>query len=115
VLTGKGSHTGSVKVSFNILPKNTKVAKATAGKKQVKVSWKKVSSKQKATSYQLHYRVKGASTWKVRTVSAKAKSATVKKLTRGKQYQFQLRTVRTVSGKKYCSTWSAMKTTKKVK
>jgi hypothetical protein len=114
-ITGKGNLTGSKQVSVKIVPKSNKVSKAAAAKKSVKVAWSKVSKAQKVTKYQLRYRVKGAAKWKTKTFSAKTVKSTVKKLKKGKVYQFQVRSYKTVSKVKYYSTWSKTKASKKVK
>jgi hypothetical protein len=116
-LTAKGTKfTGTKTVNIKVVPKANKVKKATAGKKQVRVSWSKVAKKHpKVTKYQVRYRVKGTSKWKTKSFAAKAGSATLKKLAKGKVYQFQVRSYRTVSKVKYYSTWSATKASKKVK
>jgi hypothetical protein len=114
-ITGKGNLTGSKSVSVKIVPKSNKVSKATSAKKSVKVSWSKVSKAQKVTKYQLRYRVKDTSKWKTKTFSAKTVKSTVKKLKKGKVYQFQARSYKTVSKVKYYSAWSKTKASKKVK
>ena len=45
----------------------------------------------------------------------KAKTKTIKKLKKGKQYQIKVRAYKSVSGTKYYGAWSKVKTTKKVK
>jgi hypothetical protein len=118
-ITGTGTFTGTRTIFFKILPKKTAVSKMAAGKKQLKVTWKKVSKKQKVTKYQLRYRVKGKSKWKTKTVSAKSGSTTLKKLAKGKTYQIQVRSYKTVKtdGKsvKYYSPWSGVKTSQKIR
>jgi hypothetical protein len=114
-VTGKGNVSGAKSVSVKIVPKSNKVSKATSGKKQVSVSWSKVSKAQKVTKYQLRYSVKGSSKWVTKSYSAKTVKATVKKLAKGKVYQFQVRSYKTVSKVKYYSSWSALKSSKKVK
>jgi hypothetical protein len=47
-----------------------------------------------------------------KTFSAKASSVKVTKLKKGKTYQFRVAVYKTVSGTKYCSPWSAVKTKK---
>jgi hypothetical protein len=111
-ITGKGNYTGTTKVSFKIVPKTATISKATAGKKQVKIAWGKVSG---TTKYQVRYRVKGASSWKSKTVSATSKTLTVKSLKKGKKYEVQVRSYKTVSGAKYYSAWSKVRTSGKVK
>ena len=65
------------------------------------------------TVYQIQYRVKGSSKWK--TTTAKTKTKTIKKLKKGKQYQFKVRAYKSVSGTKYYGAWSGVSTTGKVK
>jgi fibronectin type 3 domain-containing protein len=114
-VTGKGNFAGAKSVAFNVVPKKNKVSKATAGKKQVAVSWSKVSKSQKVSKYEVRYRTKGTSKWTTKAFDAKVAKATVKKLKKGKVYQFQVRSYKTVSGAKYYSPWSATKASKKVK
>jgi hypothetical protein len=114
-ITGKGAYTGTKAVSFKIIPKKNSVKKVTVGKKSAKVYLNKVSSAQKVTGYQVQYRQKGTSKWKSKTVSAKNASVTIKKLKKGKQYQFRVRPFKTVAGAKYFASWSAVKTGKKIK
>jgi hypothetical protein len=115
VITGAGDYTGAETVAFNIVPKKTSISKITVGAKQAKITWKKVSSAQKVTKYQVGYRVKGVSKWTTKTVSAGSSSYTIQKLKKGKAYQFQVRSYKTVGGVNYSSPWSAVKTSKKVK
>jgi hypothetical protein len=97
------------------VPPKTSVTKAIAGKKQLKVTWKKVSAAQKITKYELRYKVKGTSKWKKKTVSAKSASLTIKKLIKGKTYQVQVRSYKTVNKVKYYSAWSKAKTSGKIR
>lgn len=116
VLKGGGTDfIGTKSVSFNILPKKSKAAKITAGKKQFKVTWKKVSSKQKISKYEVRYRIKGTSKWKTKSYSASKSSAIIKGLKKGKKYEVQVRSYKKVSGKKYFSPWSKTKTSGKIK
>jgi uncharacterized protein YjdB len=98
-------------------PKKFKINSITVGKKKSKaltVKWTKQGSK-KLTKVQLRYRVKGTSKWKTIAISPNAKSKKVKKLKVGKMYQFQIRGYKTISGKKYYSSWSGTKTSGKVR
>jgi hypothetical protein len=113
-ITGTGKYTGSLQASFKIVPTKTKITKLTAGKKQLKVAWKKVTAAQKITKYQIHYKIKGKS-YKTKTVSAKNASLALKGLKKGKVYQVQVRSYKTVDKVKYYSEWSAVKTAKKIK
>jgi beta-glucosidase len=114
-IVGKGDYTGTKVLSFNIDPTKTSVSKAKAGKKSVAVSYKKVSSSQKVSKYQVRYRVKGTSSWKTTTISASKSSVTLKKLKKGKVYQVEVRSYKTVAGINYYSAWSASKYSAKVK
>lgn len=93
-------------------PKATKISKLTAGKKQFKATWKKVSG---VTGYQIQYSTnksfkKGNKTVTVK--GAKKTSAAVKKLKSKKKYYVRIRTYKTVNGKKVYSSWSSAKTIK---
>ncbi len=114
-IVGKGDYAGTRVVEFKILPKKTSVTKAKAGKGSVKVSYKKVSSAQKVSKYEVRYRVKGSSSWKTVSVSPSKSSVTIKKLKKGKVYQVQVRAYKTVSGVKYYAAWSGSKYSSKVK
>jgi len=113
-IKGIGKYTGAKTVTFKIIPKKSSVKKLTPKKKSLIVTWNKVSAAQKVTKYQIRYRISGKA-WKTKTVAAKTKSVTIKKLKKGKKYQVQVRSYKTVSGKKYYSAWSKIKTSKKVK
>jgi hypothetical protein len=114
-ITGKGSYTGTKTASFKIVPKKMSLKSAKAGKKQVKAAWAKAAAAQKLTGYEIRYKDKKSKKWKTKTAKAKATSLTVKKLAKGKAYQFQIRAYKTVSGEKYYAPWSATKTSEKVK
>ncbi len=115
-IAGKGiNFTGTRTITFNILPKKNSISKITAGKKQMKVTWKKVSKAQKITKYQVRYRIKGTSKWKTKTYGASKSSGVIKSLKKGKRYEVQVRSYKTVSKVKYYSAWSSKKTSKKIK
>lgn len=116
-LTGAGNFTGTKTLTFKILPKKNAIAKLAPGKGKLKATWTRPSvEEQGITKYQVRYRVKGESKWSaVKTYPASASSATIKKLAKGKQYQIQVRSYKTVSGAKYYSAWSKAKISGKVK
>jgi hypothetical protein len=107
---GKGSITvtakagsaikGTKAMTFKIVPKKpTKLKVKAAGKKALKVTFRKVSKSQKVKTYKVMYRIKGTAKWKTKTVkvkltgkSAKKKgvSVTLKKLRKGKTYQVRV-------------------------
>jgi hypothetical protein len=111
-----GADAGAGKV---VLPK-TKVTKVAVGKRLAKISFKKVAKANKVTKYQVQYRVKGVKKWKAKNFTVKYTGATtakvtVKKLKKGKRYQFRVRAWKAVGAKKYYAPWSAAKLGKKVK
>lgn len=92
--------------------KKVKVASAKAGKKSVKVTWKKVKG---IKGYQIQYSTnkkfkKGNKTITVK--SAKSTSATIKKLKSKKKYYVRMRTYKIVNGKKVYSAWSKAESVK---
>lgn len=92
--------------------KKVKVASAKAGKKSVKVTWKKVKG---IKGYQIQYSTnkkfkKGNKTITVK--STKSTSATIKKLKSKKKYYVRMRTYKIVNGKKVYSAWSKAKSVK---
>ena len=113
-VTVKGSSsagfTGSKTVYFTINPAAAKVKSAKVGKKKMTIKLSKVKG---GVKYQIKYRVKGSKKWKTVTVGKNSK--TIKKLTKGKKYQVKARAFKKVKGKTYASSWSKVKTTKKVK
>jgi len=123
-ITGKGKYSGTKAFAFKIVPKKISVTKIKAGKKQIKVTWKKLSAAQQVTKYQVQYRAKGTAKWKTKTVLAKSSSLTIKKLKKGKTYQVRVRAYKTVEqidanmqivNTNYYGAWSKAKISKKVK
>ncbi|MDR1412499.1 MAG: S8/S53 family peptidase [Actinomycetes bacterium] len=99
---------GSRTLSFKILPTKTKITKLTAGRKKLTMKWKKISG---TTKYQVRYK-RASAGWKTKTVSAKKRSVTLQKLAARKTYKLQIRSYKTVKGKKFYSTWSTLKSKK---
>ena len=66
---------------------------------------------EKATGYQIQYKLKTASKWTTLKKTTKL-SATSKKLKKGKVYKFRVRTYTTVNGKKIYGRWTAVKSVK---
>lgn len=90
-------------------PKNVKTSPA---KLAAKVKWKAVTG---ASGYEARYRLKGAKTWKTKTVKdALATSVKIEGLKNGKKYAVQVRAWRLKSdgANKLYSLWSATKTVK---
>ena len=94
-------------------PKSAKISKLTAGKKQFKATWKKVSG---VSGYQIQYSASSKfakKSTKTSTVKGSKKtSVTVKKLKSKKKYYVRIRTYKTVNGQKVYSSWSKSKTVK---
>ena len=108
----KGNYSGSLSTYFTINPKGTSVSKLTAGKKSLKVSIKKQSSQ--TSGYQIQYSTsKKFTSAKTKTLSSNKKTSyTLKSLKAKKTYYVRVRTYKTVSGKKYYSSWSSYKSKK---
>lgn len=99
-------YSGTVKLSFQIMPKATKVSKVTPAKKSLKVKIKKQTAE--TTGYQVQYSLKSnmKSAKIVKIKGAKKTSLTIKKLKGKKNYYVRVRTYKTVSKKTYYSAWS---------
>jgi hypothetical protein len=94
---------------YTINPPKTSVSSLTAGKKSLTVKLKKQSSQ--TTGYQIQYSTsKTFKSAKTKTIgSYKTTSVTLKSLSAKKTYYVRVRTYKTVSGKKYYSSWSSYK------
>lgn len=120
-VTLKGSYSGTVKKTFDIVPKGTSISKITAKKKGFTVKWKKQASQ--TTGYEIVYSTNGKFSKKTTKImdagKSRATSKTVSRLKAKKKYYVRIRTYKTVkiSGKsvKLYSKWSKAKavTTKK--
>jgi hypothetical protein len=112
------AYAGTKKLTFKIVPKKVTIKKVTVGKKSLTLKWKKSSAAQKITGYTLQYRVKGATKWKTKKVSAKKTSIKIKKLKKGK-YEIQIRAYKVIKSGTHKGTYNApysvVKTSKKVK
>lgn len=85
-------------------------AKRSKNKKEITLKWKKVSG---VTGYEIQMSTKAKSGFQtIVNAKAKATSYTKKSLSKSKVYYFRMRTYKTISGKKFYSSWS---TTVKVK
>lgn len=92
-----------------LTPQKTTLKKLKPGKKTFTVSW----TKKAYSGYQIRYSLKSSmksATYK--NVSASKTSLKVKKLKTRKKYYVQIRTYKTVDGKKCYSTWSSAKKVK---
>ena len=109
---GIGDYTGSKKATFKINPKGTTISKVTAGKKKLTVTWKKQTKQ--VSGYQIQYGTKKdfSNAKKVTASGAKTVKKVIKSLKAKKYYYVRIRTYKTVSGKKYYSSWSKYKKVK---
>lgn len=108
----KKNYKGTVIKRFQIVPKGTRISKLSAASKGFKITWKK--QKTQTSGYQIQY----ATDKKFRKAVTKTinknttVSAVYKKLKAKTTYYVRIRTYKTVSGKKYYSSWSGIKTVK---
>ena len=108
----KGAYSGTLRETYQILPKGTTLRKLTAGSRSITVTWKK--QKKQTSGYEIAYsqkkNFKGAKKVKV---SGKYTSKTLTRLKTGKKYYVKIRTYRTVKingrSKKLYSGWSKAK------
>jgi hypothetical protein len=107
-VTAKGNATGSKSATFTIKPKKTSITKIQGTSKGFKVTWKKQATQ--TTGYQIRYsttsKFTSGKTSTVTLTKNTTTSKTVSKLSASKKYYVQVRTYKTVSGKKYYSAWS---------
>lgn len=100
-IKGKGSYSGTIKKTFQIIPSKVGSLKATSGKKAITLSWKKNSS---ATRY-LIYRKSDYNSSKYTKVKSISKNTTIKwqdtGLSADREYFYAIRTCTIVGSKKY--------------
>ena len=112
-ITGKGNYTGKLVRNFRINPKGTRVSTVTAAANAVTVKWKKQATQ--TNGYQIQYSTNKNFKSGNKTVTVKGNKTTSKKISKlksAKTYYVRVRTYKTVSGKKYYSSWSKAKTVK---
>ncbi len=105
-IKGKGNYTGSVKKTFNIVPKAPSL-KVASSKKSAKVTTKSTG----ANGYVIEYSLKKNMSGK-KSVTITKTSGTIKKLTSKKTYYIRVRAYKTIGGKKYYSPYSSVKSVK---
>ena len=105
-IKGKGNYTGSVKKTFNIVPKAPSL-KVASSKKSAKVTTKSTG----ANGYIIEYSLKKNMSGK-KSVTITKTSGTIKKLTSKKTYYIRVRAYKTIGGKKYYSPYSSVKSVK---
>ena len=111
-IEGTGKYGSSAKKTFKINPKGTTLSKVTPGKKKLTVTWKKQTKQ--VSGYQIQYGTKKdfSNAKKVTVSGAKYIKTVIKSLKAKKYYYVRIRTYKTVSGKKYYSSWSKYKKVK---
>ena len=109
-VTLKGKYTGTKELTFEIVPKGTKLTAKSGQKKAFTVKWKK--QKKQISGYQIRYGTKKNFS-KAKTVTVKSKNTTKKKITgcaAKKTYYVRIRTYKNVKvngkTKKIASSWS---------
>ena len=109
-VTLKGKYSGTKELTFEIVPKGTKLTAKSGQKKAFTVKWKK--QKKQISGYQIQYGTKKNFS-KAKTVTVKSKNTTKKKITgcaAKKTYYVRIRTYKNVKVngkmKKIASSWS---------
>ncbi len=105
-------NTPTLSVKSNIKMPATSVKKLKAGKKQLKISYKKKSG---ISGYEIQLATNKKFTKNKKTVivgKANTSAKTVKKLKKGKKYYVRIRTYRNFNGTKLYSKWSGVKAKK---
>lgn len=109
VIKMRGDYSGTYEYHFDIIPKGTSIKKIKAGRKAVKVTWKK--QKTQTSGYQYCYstnkKFRGAKKKKVS--GTKHISAKIRHLRSRATVYVKVRTYKTVSGKTFYSRWSKVK------
>ncbi|MCX4320684.1 MAG: leucine-rich repeat protein [Lachnospiraceae bacterium] len=104
-----GNYRGTVKKTFQIVPKGTSISRLKAGKRGFSVKWNK--QKKEISGYEIQYstskKFKGAK--KIRNIKVQTTSKNISKLKAKKKYYVRIRTFKKVKGKKYYSEWSKAK------
>lgn len=109
---GQNTFSGTITKTFKIIPKSTGIKSVSKKKKGFTVKWK--AQKTQTTGYQIRYSLKSnMSGAKTKTISKNTlTSKSVTGLKAKKKYYIQVRTYKTVKGKKYYSKWSSKKSVK---
>lgn len=101
---------GKMTTSFNINPKGTYITKLTKGNESFTVKWKKGGNQ--ITGYQIRYCEDNDMSWaSYKNIKSRSKVSTkISNLWEDQKYYVQIRTYKTVNGKKFFSPWSKKKT-----
>ena len=110
-ITGKGKYTGTIKKSFNIIPKKVSLSSVKTASKAATITWKKDASVQ---GYEVYMATSKKGTYTRLTRVVKNSTVSYKKtgLTKGKTYYFKVRAYKTVNEVKYNGAYSSIKSVK---
>lgn len=106
---GKGSYTGKIVKTAYIIPAKTTLSSVKAGKKNITVTYKKVTG---VSGYQIAYSTKKSGGYKYLNLNSKTYKKTITRLTSGRKYYVRVRAYKTINNKKYYGSFSAIKTVK---
>ena len=112
VVTGAGGFIGTKTATFKIVPKGTSVSKATGKKKALSVTWKKQATQTSGYEVMIATNARFSDAKTVKVAGALKVGATLKALKAKTKYYVKVRTYKTVGGKAYFSSWSAVKSAK---
>ena len=105
IVTGKGKYSGTKELTFNIVPKKTKISIDEVSKSKAVINWKQSKG---ADGYEIWCSTNGESYTKLSTIkSAKTLTKTISKLNTQKNvYKFRVRPYAKVNGKTVYGSWS---------
>lgn len=105
--TGQDEGMGTAEATYKIVVKPTAIKKIKMGKKAISVKWKK-QDKKYVTGYQVRYSTKPSmKKSKYKTIKKyKKTSLKIKKFKKNRAYFVQVRTYKTINGKRFYSAWS---------
>jgi len=115
-INGKGNFTGKKVISFKIVPQKPAKPSILVGNKLMSIIWKGYSKKHPTVNkFEIRYRVTNTDKWKTKSVSTKYYDTTIMNLKKNKTYEVQIRSYKTIKGKKHYSGWSAPRISQKIK
>lgn len=106
---GIGKYSGTKTIRFYIKPKKMAFSSVKTAKRTMAVRWKKHAG---VTGYQIAYKKKGASKYKVLNVKSTSVKKDIKKLKKGKIYQVKIRAYKKADGKTLYGAYSKIRTVK---
>ena len=117
-ITGINDYFGTKEVNFKVAAMGTSIKKLTRGSGTITVKWaiqEEKMSTSRITGYQIQVATNSAFTKNAKKVTKTKYTSTSKKITKlkkKKKYYVRVRTYKTVSGTKFYSKWSPVKTIK---